>query len=78
MKRADKSSFLVLKSGVMALRLFLQIFLLTCLLNNSVFAECPEGAVEGFTEQGTASCYLFERFPAQVSSLNWITVILIF
>jgi hypothetical protein len=51
----------------MALRPFLQIFLLTCLLNNLVFSACPDGAIEGFTEKGVAACYLYERFPAQVN-----------
>jgi len=48
----------------MTLRLLLQAFLLNFLLY-TVLAECPEGAIEGFTEEGTAACYLYERFPAQ-------------
>jgi hypothetical protein len=49
----------------MTLRRFIQLFFFTYLINDYVLADCPDGAVVGWTEQGSAGCYFFERFPAQ-------------
>jgi len=45
-----------------------RVVLLIFSIAYSAFAVCPDGAVEGFTEDGTDACYLYERFPAQ-----WVT-----
>ncbi|KAI6243766.1 C-type lectin domain containing protein [Aphelenchoides fujianensis] len=49
----------------MRARILFFLFLVLPLASGSL---CPEGAIPGFTEDASAICYLFERFPAQFTT----------